>query len=263
LARQLKKQHKRETAIIFGSLPPLTKLEQAAKFNDLDHPCKVLLATDAIGMGINLNIRRVIFYSVIRLNREVIPAYHAQQIAGRAGRYRHHWESGTVMAYKDDDNELLAGLMAERIPDVEQAGINPNFEQLETFSYHLPNASLAQLLDIFLSICTIHPHYFSCGMESIREVASAIEHIKNLPLRDRYTFCLVPVKMERKALMTALVKFVKRYAANQLITYDYFHQQIKPLLIPAAKIEQLMDLNDAYDAVGIYLWLSYRFPVCS
>ena len=48
-----------ECAVIYGSLPPGTKLSQAKKFNDPDHPCKVLVATDAIGMGLNLNILRV------------------------------------------------------------------------------------------------------------------------------------------------------------------------------------------------------------
>ena len=44
----------REVAVIYGSLPPGTKLAQAAKFNDPNHTCKILVATDAIGMGLNL-----------------------------------------------------------------------------------------------------------------------------------------------------------------------------------------------------------------
>lgn len=43
-----------EAAVIYGSLPPGTKLAQAAKFNDPNHSCKVMVATDAIGMGLNL-----------------------------------------------------------------------------------------------------------------------------------------------------------------------------------------------------------------
>lgn len=43
-----------EVAVIYGGLPPNTKLGQAAKFNDPEHPCKVMVATDAIGMGLNL-----------------------------------------------------------------------------------------------------------------------------------------------------------------------------------------------------------------
>lgn len=44
----------KEVAVIYGSLPPNTKLAQAAKFNDPNNPCKVMVATDAIGMGLNL-----------------------------------------------------------------------------------------------------------------------------------------------------------------------------------------------------------------
>ena len=43
------------------------KLTQASKFNDPDDPCKVLISTDAIGMGLNLNIRRIIFYKLQKM----------------------------------------------------------------------------------------------------------------------------------------------------------------------------------------------------
>ncbi len=41
-------------AVIYGALPPGTKLAQAQKFNDPNNSCNVLVATDAIGMGLNL-----------------------------------------------------------------------------------------------------------------------------------------------------------------------------------------------------------------
>lgn len=44
-------------AVIYGSLPPGTKLAQANKFNDPESFCKVMVATDAIGLGINLYVR--------------------------------------------------------------------------------------------------------------------------------------------------------------------------------------------------------------
>jgi ATP-dependent RNA helicase SUPV3L1/SUV3 len=56
---------------------------------------QVLVATDAIGMGLNLNIRRIIFNSVMKIQltengdkeMDVISVSQALQIAGRAGRY--------------------------------------------------------------------------------------------------------------------------------------------------------------------------------
>lgn len=53
VSRSLEKIGK-EVAVIYGSLPPGTKFLQAAKFNDPENPCKILIATDAIGMGLNL-----------------------------------------------------------------------------------------------------------------------------------------------------------------------------------------------------------------
>lgn len=49
----------KEVAVIYGGLPPGTKLAQAAKFNDPNSNCKVLVATDAIGMGLNLWVETI------------------------------------------------------------------------------------------------------------------------------------------------------------------------------------------------------------
>ena len=84
----------KDCAVIYGSLPPGTKLAMSERFNDPKHPCKIMVATDAIGMGLNLNIRRIIFYSLNKIhlledgNREmkVISVSQALQIAGRAGK---------------------------------------------------------------------------------------------------------------------------------------------------------------------------------
>ena len=71
ITRELEKRA-HQVALIYGSLPPGehflflnifkfffffvegTKLLQAQRFNDPNDPCKILVATDAIGMGLNL-----------------------------------------------------------------------------------------------------------------------------------------------------------------------------------------------------------------
>lgn len=100
-----------ECAVIYGSLPPGTKLAMSEKFNDPKDPCKVLVATDAIGMGLNLNIRRIVFYSTSKVcllengEKEVglISVSQALQIAGRAGRYNTQWETGYVTTFNQDE----------------------------------------------------------------------------------------------------------------------------------------------------------------
>ena len=65
VSRELEKRGV-EAALIYGSLPPDVKMSQAENFNNPDHPCNVLVATDAIGMGLNLNIQRIIFHSMVK-----------------------------------------------------------------------------------------------------------------------------------------------------------------------------------------------------
>ena len=59
--------------------------EQARRFNDPDSEYQVLVASDAIGMGLNLSIKRIIFNSMIKTNGEkLVRLLHTEvkQIAG-------------------------------------------------------------------------------------------------------------------------------------------------------------------------------------
>lgn len=170
-------------AVIYGDLPPGAKLAQAAKFNDPNDPVNVLVATDAIGMGLNLNIKRVIFNSLVKPpHGELIPTYAALQIAGRAGRYGTQYSEGKVMTMRNEDMGLLQSILSVPIEDIEKVGIAPTFEQIETFSYHLPHFSFVNLLDIFTSICSISDDFFICSVDTIRELAELINTV-NLSLR--------------------------------------------------------------------------------
>ncbi|KAH9641590.1 hypothetical protein HF086_017114 [Spodoptera exigua] len=148
-------QRGQEVAVIYGSLPPGTKLAQANKFNDPNSSCKVMVATDAIGLGINLSIRRIIFYSLIKpvvnedgdKEMDVISISQALQIAGRAGRYGSAWETGYVTTYKPEDLATLKKLLANSPDPVTQAGLHPTAEQMELYAYHLPHASLSSLMN--------------------------------------------------------------------------------------------------------------------
>jgi ATP-dependent RNA helicase SUPV3L1/SUV3 len=76
------------SALVFGALSPRTRNAQVALYQagDVDH----LVATDAIGMGLNLDIDHVVFTSLHKFDgvapRELTAA-EVGQIAGRAGRH--------------------------------------------------------------------------------------------------------------------------------------------------------------------------------
>jgi superfamily II DNA/RNA helicase len=78
-------------AIVYGSLPPETRAQQAALFNDPNNDYDYLAASDAIGMGLNLEIKRVVFESAAKfdgMQHRTLSIPEIRQIGGRAGRYR-------------------------------------------------------------------------------------------------------------------------------------------------------------------------------
>lgn len=75
-------------SVIYGVLPYDVRQNEARKFNTKE--TKVLVATDAIGMGLNLPIKRVIFLKSEKFDGMQVrnlTISEIKQIAGRAGRY--------------------------------------------------------------------------------------------------------------------------------------------------------------------------------
>nr|CAG4642332.1 EOG090X01V1 [Evadne anonyx] len=257
----------KECAVIYGSLPPGTKLAQAKKFNDPDSNCKVLVATDAIGMGLNLNIGRVIFFSMIKtsqnekgeIEKATITASQALQIAGRAGRYGTQFANGFVTTMKPDDLPVLKQLLSEQPPIITQVGLHPTADQIELYAYHLPNSSLSNLMDIFVNLSTMdHSLYFMCNMDDFKFLAEMIEHVP-LPLRARYVFCCAPINKKMTFVCSMFLKFSRQYSRNEAITYNWLCHQIGwPFACPKTMID-LIHLESVFDVLDLYLWLSYRF----
>lgn len=65
---------------------------------------------------------------------------------GRAGRFGTQWEQGYVTTFKPTDLHLLKYLLGQKPEPIEQAGLQPTSDQIELYSYHLPNSSLNSLL---------------------------------------------------------------------------------------------------------------------
>ncbi len=75
-------------SLIFGALPPDVRRDQAERFHRGD--TDVVVSTDAIAMGMNLPIERVVFLESEKFDGDVVRTLtdaEIKQIAGRAGRY--------------------------------------------------------------------------------------------------------------------------------------------------------------------------------
>ena len=92
------RMHKGGAAVVLGSLSPRTRNAQVEIYEN--NKVNYLVATDAIGMGLNLNIDHVTFSALQkfdgRYNRDLMPS-ELGQIAGRAGR---HFNDGTFSYLK-------------------------------------------------------------------------------------------------------------------------------------------------------------------
>ncbi|WP_454598048.1 helicase-related protein [Qipengyuania sp. SM2507] len=84
-------------AVVMGALSPETRNKQVALFQngEVDY----IVATDAIGMGLNLDVTHVAFAGLTKYDgvrtRRLVPAEMAQ-IAGRAGRHQRDGTFGTL-----------------------------------------------------------------------------------------------------------------------------------------------------------------------
>lgn len=94
-------------AVVMGALSPQTRNAQVAMYQsgEVDY----LVATDAIGMGLNLDVDHVAFAGLSKFDgvrqRRLTPAEMAQ-IAGRAGRHQRDGTFGTLAGTGGHDSEF-------------------------------------------------------------------------------------------------------------------------------------------------------------
>ncbi len=117
-AAELIRRQRGGTAVVLGALSPRTRNAQVAMFEagEVDY----LVATDAIGMGLNLNLAHVAFVRLKKFDghhHRDLTAAEIGQIAGRAGRHQSNGTFGTT--------GNLDGMSAELVEAVEEHRFDP------------------------------------------------------------------------------------------------------------------------------------------
>ncbi|PHS27303.1 MAG: ATP-dependent DNA helicase [Robiginitomaculum sp.] len=110
IAELLRRRHG-GAAVVMGSLSPRTRNAQAALFQsgEVDY----LVATDAIGMGLNMDVNHVAFAALTKFDgqrRRALRADELGQIAGRAGRYQTDGTFGTTASAPAFDEAMIRRL---------------------------------------------------------------------------------------------------------------------------------------------------------
>ncbi|RPH73998.1 MAG: helicase, partial [Hyphomicrobiales bacterium] len=106
-------------AVVLGALSPRTRNAQVALYQSGD--VDSIVATDAIGMGLNMDVDHVAFASTRKFDgfqyRQLTPG-ELGQVAGRAGRYMNDGTFGVTAEAEPFDNEVIERLEGHNFDSV-------------------------------------------------------------------------------------------------------------------------------------------------
>lgn len=70
---RIEQESRLKVGVVYGALPPEIRSQEAAKFNRGEYD--VLVASDAVGMGLNLKINRVVFSGISKYDGSVVKEF--------------------------------------------------------------------------------------------------------------------------------------------------------------------------------------------
>ena len=218
----------------------------------------MLIASDAIGMGLNLRIQRIIFASLSKFDgttvRPLAPT-EVKQIAGRAGRYSSNLGAGEVTCLHDGDLPLLRRTLSAPLSPLTKSGLAPTFEQLELFDRASGHSmSFAELLMAFEESARLSERHFCCALEPMARLAEIIECADGLGLYERHVLCQAPLD-PRDTLHANLLRSWARELANGKPA----RLRYAPPERPPRSHAELQSLESYFRALDGYLWLALRF----
>ncbi|CDR99918.1 related to SUV3-ATP-dependent RNA helicase, mitochondrial [Sporisorium scitamineum] len=264
LKRDIESKTGLRCAVAYGALPPETKAEQAKLFNagKLD----VMVASDAIGMGLNLRIKRVVFDTLTKWNGKeeiTLSASQIKQIAGRAGRYGTQSKDtkqadlgGIVITRHQHELEILRAALASPLLPITRASIQPSSETLSQLSAMLPskdahNNELRTLSQIFADVSLLSRldshNYFLSDFSQQLTISPLIESASRgmLTVAERETFSNAPANTRDERVVAFLCNAVRQFSRGGLVEFD---QAAKDLAMLEVKEEVLALMQKAVDA---------------
>jgi ATP-dependent RNA helicase SUPV3L1/SUV3 len=231
-------------SMIYGSMPPETRKKQIQQFNE--GKTKVMVATDAIGMGLNLPIRRIVFLENEKFDgtrRRLLTSQEVKQIAGRAGR-KGIYDVGKV-AFTNDIKKMKNLLHQEDRP-VQTFAIAPTNSIFERFQrYYHDLGTFFELWGKFESPKGTKKSSLA-EERMLYEMIAGTEIEARLTLMDLYGFLHLPYSKNEPAL-------TKQWEETM-----YAIIQGRELPEPIVKERSLEELELSYKAVGLHLLFLYR-----
>lgn len=241
----------KSVSVVYGALSPEVRREQARRFREAE--ADIMVATDAVGMGLNLPAHTLCFYTDEKFdgiqNRQ-LKVQEVKQIGGRAGRFGHH-DSGEITALDPQTLKSIRRLFnsPDAPVDLSQFQVRPSIDHLSAISELMGEPSLLRSWLTFNRNINYGEAFISVLPDELAEWIELIDDPK-IPLWLRWTFACTPIRggFDSPASQHAQ-RWIKRVAEGHAIPM--------PKLLLGS---DLSSLESTLHVVETYLHLARSLP---
>lgn len=273
----LEKDYNKKVSVVYGMLSPEVRKEEAERFVNGD--TDILIATDAIGMGLNLPIKRVIFSTIEKYyNKQtyILNNSEIKQISGRAGRYGLH-EDGLFglldqaynprNKYKKNLSEelirtenrsfldILKRTLISKVSEQNYAVLGTDFENFELINDKLiknnyQKLSLLEFYYFFNELKYKNDFFIKANIDDqIEQTEYLNSYINILEIeneKDLFKFSLAPVILRNENNIDCLQELYINYFNQESIEFENYSLDA---------IDDLRLLEITYKNLDLYRWL--------
>ncbi|RXK05857.1 helicase-related protein [Halarcobacter ebronensis] len=250
-------QKKYRVSVIYGNLSPEVRRDEARRFRE--KRSDILIATDAIAMGLNLPIKNLLFTTDTKFDgksRRKLTVNEIVQIAGRAGRYGHH-QVGFLGATRRDVLAYIKEEFEQPIKTIKPPfNVKMSSDQLLDLSSHIKTNSLTKILKFFNKNMKFDGPFKAANISSMIEASTIVDNKEKLTLEEKYLLSQAPITAKSTIIIQAFDAYVAAVVKKRVCRY-------KPsITLPKKAITQkdLLLVEDEVKKISLYLWLSYKFP---
>ena len=239
---------------VYGNLSPEVRRAQAERFRD--GRADIVVGTDALAMGLNMPIQRIVMTTAVKYNgveEEEISAALARQIAGRAGRYGVH-EEGFVAGYDDDTHEVMRALLREKAAPLGSSGfaVAPSIEHLHRIANVTRETSLVKLLKRFVHNIDVPDGFFYPRITEEQNERAIWLDTLDLTVAEKFMLSLVPISAKVPSLQGAWEHWATSLAKRKICKLEHHPEKVL--------WQTLQEVEDTCRRYSAYAWLSYRLP---
>lgn len=271
LKLRIEKETNLKVAVIYGSLPPETRIQQAASFNKGFYD--IVVASDAIGMGLNLAINRIVFTTDMKFNgKEMVElsTSNVKQIGGRAGRFdpnksKSQGAKGYITATDRTILKSIRNKMNEPNTNLTSCVVWPPDELCSQIMMESPPGTLPSevLIKIGTSLESKFNKLFSlCDLSNKIGTLQIFEKMKDIPFNDKLRLSNAPVKRDLPLVKEVFGWFCDTISKGQtrnLLSYTLPFDVLDYKCINDDNFN-LEIYESMYNIFTLFFWLSNRYP---